>query len=68
MAIRHLLGIGLLGGIGFTMSIFISNLSFIDLPQLSELAKASLLFASLLAGLLGYAWLFLFGQPANQER
>src|SRR5256885_12909852 len=32
---RHVLLVGLLGGIGFTMSIFIANLAFEDLPLLA---------------------------------
>ncbi|NIQ12722.1 MAG: Na+/H+ antiporter NhaA, partial [Gammaproteobacteria bacterium] len=37
---KHLIGIGLLGGIGFTMSMFISNLSFPQSAELAELAKS----------------------------
>lgn len=49
----HLLGLGLLGGIGFTMSIFIAILSFAD-PLLIQEAKFSILVASAISGLLGY--------------
>ena len=53
----HLLGLGCLGGIGFTMSMFISGLSFdADVAALAS-AKLGILLASLLAGCLGYAWL-----------
>jgi len=52
----HMLGLGLLGGIGFTMSIFISILSFAD-PLLVQEAKFSILVASVLSGLFGYVLL-----------
>ncbi|MBL1407142.1 Na+/H+ antiporter NhaA [Sphingobacterium faecale] len=50
---RHILGVGLLAGIGFTMSIFIAILSFGDPLHISE-AKLSILVTSLLAGIIGY--------------
>lgn len=49
----HMIGLGLLAGIGFTMSIFISMLSF-DNPTFIEEAKLSVLITSLVAGILGY--------------
>lgn len=58
---RHILGVGLLAGIGFTMSIFISILSFSDLLHINE-AKLAILLTSLLAGILGYLVLSIFGQ------
>jgi NhaA family Na+:H+ antiporter len=48
-----LLGAGCLAGIGFTMSIFISELAFIDKSMLAEV-KLGILVASLIAGALGY--------------
>jgi Na+/H+ antiporter NhaA len=50
---KHIFGVGLLGGIGFTMSIFISILSFDDTILIEE-AKFAVLIASMCAGLLGY--------------
>jgi len=52
----HMFGVGLLGGIGFTMSIFVSMLSFSDALHIEE-AKLAILVASLLAGVLGYLYL-----------
>lgn len=49
----HMIGLGLLAGIGFTMSIFISMLSFNNQLFIEE-AKLSVLIASLIAGILGY--------------
>lgn len=54
---QHIIGLGLLGGMGFTMSIFISNLGFDSMLQASSLAKTSILLASLMAGVSGYLWL-----------
>jgi len=50
--LRHFGGAGILGGIGFTMSLFIASLAFSD-PQILMTAKLSILCASLLAGLMG---------------
>jgi Na+:H+ antiporter, NhaA family len=46
-------GVGLLAGIGFTMSIFISVLAFDD-QELKETAKGAIFVASLLSGVAGY--------------
>ncbi len=53
---KHVLGAGLLGGIGFTMSLFIGSLAF-DSPLLLEEVRLGVLCASLLAGILGYGML-----------
>jgi len=50
---RHILGVGLLAGIGFTMSIFIALLSFESVLHIAE-AKLAILLTSLLAGVVGY--------------
>jgi len=52
MTFRHLIGSGLLAGIGFTMSIFITNLAFSDETHIQN-SKIAILTASLLASLLG---------------
>lgn len=51
--LTHMIGLGLLAGIGFTMSIFISILSF-DSQIFIEEAKFSVLITSLIAGVLGF--------------
>lgn len=58
---KQVLGLGLIAGVGFTMSIFIALLSFSD-PTLQTGAKFSILIASLLSGLGGYLFLSLVGQ------
>lgn len=49
---RKMLGVATLGGIGFTMSIFIDNLAFSD-PSMVAAGKVSILLASVIAGVLG---------------
>jgi len=55
---RHMLGIGLLGGIGFTVSLFITTLAFAD-PGLASLAKLGILAGSTVSGAIGLAALAL---------
>ncbi|AWI25715.1 Na+/H+ antiporter NhaA [Flavobacterium pallidum] len=53
---KQLLGIGFLGGIGFTMSIFITLLAF-ENESLIASAKIAILTASLFSAIIGFAWL-----------
>lgn len=53
----QIIGVSFLGGIGFTMSIFIAELAFAQQPELLLMAKTGVLFASILAGVIGYLWL-----------
>ena len=53
----HIAGAGLLGGIGFTMSIFITNLAFAGSAALVNSSKLAVLVASLAAGAAGLIWL-----------
>lgn len=55
---QHIVGAGMLGGIGFTMSIFIANLAFTDAPATVTDAKVAVLVASVVSGLAGYVWLY----------
>ncbi|MCG6860241.1 MAG: Na+/H+ antiporter NhaA [Chromatiaceae bacterium] len=57
VTMRHIAGIGLLGGMGFTMSIFIAGLGFANNPDALLTAKTAILLASLAAGVSGYLWL-----------
>lgn len=54
---KHLAGAGMLGGIGFTMSIFIANLAFAGNRELIDASKIAVLCASLTAGIIGLIWL-----------
>ncbi|SDL67479.1 Na+:H+ antiporter, NhaA family [Daejeonella rubra] len=53
---KHIFGLGLLAGIGFTMSIFIALLSFSN-PEYKIEAKFAILVSSVLAGVSGYVFL-----------
>jgi NhaA family Na+:H+ antiporter len=57
MRMQHLIGVGLLGGIGFTMSIFIAELGFAGQTESLLMAKTGVLFGSVIAGVSGYLWL-----------
>ncbi|MEH6453710.1 MAG: Na+/H+ antiporter NhaA [Psychromonas sp.] len=59
----HIFGVGLLAGMGFTMSLFITDLAFIN-PEHQVIAKVSVLMASVISGVTGY--LFLMRLPAYQ--
>ena len=61
----HVMGAGLLGGIGFTMSIFITNLAFANNPEIINASKMAILLSSLTAGLLGFLWLRLISKETN---
>ncbi|MBE0646997.1 MAG: Na+/H+ antiporter NhaA [Bacteroidales bacterium] len=52
VSFRHLLGLGFIAGIGFTMSIFISSLSF-DNESFVNLSKLAVIIGSVLAGVAG---------------
>jgi NhaA family Na+:H+ antiporter len=64
---RHVFGAGLLGGIGFTMSIFITNLAFAGQAEVINASKMAILLASLTAGTAGFVWLKLLGQPVASD-
>ncbi|RMG40328.1 MAG: Na+/H+ antiporter NhaA [Candidatus Dadabacteria bacterium] len=51
---RQIIGVSALAGIGFTMSFFITDLAF-DNEEFIRQAKTGILFASLIAGFLGWA-------------
>jgi len=51
---KQVIGVSLLAGVGFTMSIFVANLAFFGDSHLLDSAKAGILIGSLLAGISGY--------------
>ena len=55
---KHIIGVALMGGIGFTMSIFIAELGFAHSADDLLMAKTGILFASLIAGVSGFLWLY----------
>ncbi|WPE18093.1 Na+/H+ antiporter NhaA [Candidatus Thioglobus autotrophicus] len=67
-SMSQIFGIALLGGIGFTMSIFIADLAFLKTPELIFQAKVGILLASLFAGLSGFLWLRYVAKSTSEKR
>ncbi len=65
LSLKQVAGLGLLGGIGFTMSIFVSNLAFDATPELINGAKLAILSSSLIAACLAY---FLLKSSLSHQR
>lgn len=63
---RHMVGAALLGGVGFTMAIFVSNLAF-DSEAATSAAKLAILMASAVAGIAGFAVLMPEARRAVDE-
>ena len=57
--------VSVLGGIGFTMSIFVAELGFADHPDYLVMAKAGVLAGSLISGVVGYIWLWWLGRKRS---
>ncbi|HPB91907.1 MAG TPA: Na+/H+ antiporter NhaA [Rugosibacter sp.] len=57
--------VSVLGGIGFTMSIFIAELAFANAPEHLLMAKTGVLFASALAGIVGFSVLYYLGENVD---
>jgi Na+/H+ antiporter NhaA len=62
---RKLTGAGFLGGIGFTMSIFITLLAFDD-AELINSSKIAVLVSSLISGGIGFVWLKIVLTPQKK--
>lgn len=63
----HIAGLGILGGIGFTMSVFIALLSFTDIT-IQEQSKFLILISSAIAGSSGFIVLFVIGKLNQFKR
>lgn len=61
---NHVIGVGMLAGIGFTVSIFVTELAF-DQEQLIAVSKLSIFVASILSGILGLAVLRFMIKPGK---
>jgi NhaA family Na+:H+ antiporter len=61
---KELLGVSILGGLGFTMSLFITNLAYVDEAFIAA-AKMGVILGSLVAGSLGYLILRIHLKPKN---
>jgi Na+:H+ antiporter, NhaA family len=53
---RHVVGLAIVAGIGFTVALFVTDLAFTD-PAAVDAAKIGIFAASLIAGIGGYLWL-----------
>lgn len=62
---HHMVGIGLLSGIGFTVALFVAALSFQPETAAASQAKIGIFAASLVAGVAGFVWLR--AGPARDE-
>ncbi len=57
----HIIGASFIAGVGFTMSIFIATLAFIETPQYVDSAKVGILIGSLISGIIGASILYIAG-------
>ncbi len=64
ITMRHVAGVGILCGIGFTMSLFVAELAF-KAPEAHNSAKLATIAASTMMGILGFA--FLWRRPSTQK-
>lgn len=63
----NIIGVGFLGGIGFTMSIFITLLAYTDMDMANN-AKISILIGSVVAAIIGLVWLkIMLVKPVEDE-
>lgn len=62
-SMNQVFGVAFLGGIGFTMSIFVADLAFLGNSELIFQAKVGILAASLFAGIFGFIWLKYIAKP-----
>lgn len=67
LGFKAIIGLGLLCGIGFTMSLFIASLAFADDGALFQAAVLGVLSASVIAAVSGYAWLRIV-LPEREDR
>ena len=66
-SMSQIIGVSFLGGIGFTMSIFVADLAFLGNEPLILQAKIGILSASLLSGLIGFFWLKSLSTPNSRD-
>ena len=65
---KHVLGAAWLTGIGFTMSIFITNLAFETKDDLINSSKMAILLSSIIAGFIGYFWLVTVSKSSTKSQ
>jgi NhaA family Na+:H+ antiporter len=64
---NHIFGVGMLAGIGFTMSIFIADLGFANSPEDLLMAKTGILMASATAMFVGFLWLLMHTRKPERD-
>jgi NhaA family Na+:H+ antiporter len=64
---KQIIGVAILAGVGFTMSIFIANLAFVTSPIFIDSAKIGILFGSLISGIVGYTVLRLSSKNISKN-
>ena len=64
---RHIVGIGFLAGIGFTVAIFVAGIAFDDLALIDQ-SKMGIFGASIIAGVIGYLFLRTAGPRFSAQR
>lgn len=65
MTLKSMIGLGMLCGIGFTMSLFIASLAFKGHPEMAQSSVLGVLCASVIAAIAGYLWLRVALPPAR---
>lgn len=68
LTMYHIIGVSFLAGIGFTMSIFIGSLAFVDSPVYIDSAKIGVLIGSFIAAILGYVTLRIAYSKAKKAK
>lgn len=63
---KHMIGMGLLAAIGFTMSIFIAMLAFKD-SFTQDISKMAVMVASFIAIIIAYAWFKIFTKDPDKK-
>jgi Na+:H+ antiporter, NhaA family len=64
---RDVLGVAMIAGVGFTMSLFVDELAFRGLPAASDEARVGVMLGSFTSALAGIAWLRVVGRPQPEE-
>jgi NhaA family Na+:H+ antiporter len=67
VSMREVAGVGMVAGVGFTMSVFISNLAFSGNPELIDSAKFGILLASFISACIALTWLFFHSKLPDIE-
>lgn len=64
----QVVGVAVLAGVGFTMSIFIANLAFVENTAYIDSAKVGIIIGSFISSLLGFTLLFIFSNKTGKVK